>query len=84
MFDLGTRRILAKIVIAFPILRWSDWPGHETSTAVRTDVAQDGVDTSGTECTFISTDARLKRIRRQRLVAVLTGWSEFEHDVSLS
>lgn len=60
MFDLGTRWVLAKIVIAFPILRWSDWPGYETSTAVRTDVAQDGVDTSGTECTLISTDARLK------------------------
>jgi hypothetical protein len=75
MFDLGARRVLAKIVIAVPILRWSDWPGHKTSTAVRTNVAQDNVYTSGTECTFISTDARLKRLRRQWLVAVLTGWS---------
>lgn len=39
VFDLGARRVLAKIVIAFPILRWSDWPGHKTSPAVRTDVA---------------------------------------------
>lgn len=60
MFDLGTCWVLAKIVIAFPILRRSDWSGYKTSTTVGTDVAQDGVDTSGTECTFISTDARLK------------------------
>ena len=60
MFDLGARWVLVKIVIAFPILRWSDWPGYKTSTAVRTNVSQDGVDTSDTERTFISTDARLK------------------------
>jgi hypothetical protein len=60
VLDLGARWVLAKIVIAFPILRWSDWPGDKTSTAVRTDIAQDGVDTSGTERTFISTDARLE------------------------
>lgn len=60
MFDLGARWVVAKIVIAFPVLRWSDWPGHKTSTAVRTDVSQDGIDTSGTERTFISADARLK------------------------
>lgn len=59
MFDLGARWVLAKIVIALPIFRGSDWPGYKTSTAVRTDVAQEGVDTIGTECAFISTDARL-------------------------
>lgn len=60
VFDLGARWILAKIVIVFPILRWSNGPGHKTATAVRADVAQDGVDTIGTERTFITTNARLK------------------------
>lgn len=60
VFDLGAGWVLAKIVIALPILRWSDGPGYKTSTAVRTDVTQDGADTSGTERTFISTDACLK------------------------
>lgn len=60
VFDLGASWVLAKVVIAFPILRWSDWSGHKTSATVRTDIIQDSVDTSGTECTFITTNARLE------------------------
>lgn len=60
MFDLDGRRVLAKVVVAFQVLRWSDWPGHKPATAVRTDVVQDGLDTGDTERTFITADARLK------------------------
>lgn len=60
VFDVGTRWILAKIVIAFPILRWPDWSWNKATTAVRTDVAQYGINTRGTERTLIGTDARFK------------------------
>lgn len=60
MFDLDARWVLAKVVVVLPILRWSDWPRHKPATAVRTDVFQDGLDTGGTERTFITTDQRLK------------------------
>jgi len=39
MFDPGTRRILAKIVVTFPVLRWSDRSGNEATTTIWTDVA---------------------------------------------
>ena len=38
VFDLGACWVLAKVVIAFPVLRWSDWSGHKTSATVRTDI----------------------------------------------
>lgn len=60
VLDLGTCWILAKIVIAFPVLRRSDGSRHKTTPAVGADVAQYGIDTGSAERTFISTDARLK------------------------
>ena len=83
VFYLAAGRVLAKVVIALPVLRRPDRSGRKTTTAVRADVAQDGINTGGTERTFISTDARFKRIRWQRLVAMLAGWSEFKHGLSL-
>jgi len=60
VLDSGTRRVFAKIVIAFPILGRSDRSRHKTAAAVRTDVAQDGINTRRTKRTLIATDARLK------------------------
>ena len=60
VLDLGTGRILAEIVIAFPVLRRSDRPRHKATTAVRTNVAQKGIDTSGAERAFIRADARFE------------------------
>lgn len=84
MLDFGARRIFAKIVIAFPFFRRSNGPRHKAATAVWADIAQDGINARGTERTFISTDASLKRIRWQRLVAMLAGRSEFKHGFSFS
>ena len=83
VLHLAAGRVLAKAVIAFPVRRRPDGSGHEATTAVRADVTQDRINTRGTERTFISTDARFKRIRRQRLVAVFAGWSQFKHGLSL-
>ena len=56
----STRRVFAKIVAAFPVFRRSDGSRHKATTTVRTDVAQDVVDTCGTKRTLIGTDACFK------------------------
>jgi len=83
VLDLGTRRVLTKEVVTFPVLRWPDWSGYKSPAAVRADVLQDVIDARGAECAFVGANARFKRVGRQRLVAVLAGRSEFKHSVSL-
>ena len=75
IFDFGAGRILAKVVVAVPILGWPDRSRHETTAAIWTNVIQDGVDTRTAERTFVTAYARLQRIGRQGLVAVLASWS---------
>jgi hypothetical protein len=60
VFDVRARRVFAKIVVTFPVFRWTDWPGKKASAAVGADIFQDGLDASGAECALISTDASLK------------------------
>jgi len=79
MIDLGTRGILAKVVVAFPVGRWPDRSGHEAAAAVRADILKDVINARSAERALIDADPRFKRIGRQRLVAVLTGRSEFKH-----
>jgi len=59
VFCCCARRVLAKKVVAFPVLRGPDGSGHETATTVRVDIAQDRLHAGGTERTFIGADARL-------------------------
>ena len=73
---LCARQVFAKKVATLPVLRWPDGPGREAVTTVRTDVAQDVLNTGSTKRTFIGADACLKRIGRQSCVAVLAGWSQ--------
>src|SRR6267143_6109445 len=75
VLDLGTRRVLTKEVVTFPVLRRPDWSGNKSAAAVRADVLQDVIDTRGAERALVGADARFKRVGRQRLVAVLTGRS---------
>ena len=82
MLDLGARGVLAKIVVAYPVLRWSDRSGNEATTAIWTHVAQDRVDTRGAKGALIGTDACFKRVRWQRCLTVFTGRSEFKHGAS--
>ena len=83
VLNLGTRWILAKEVVAFPILGRSDRSGYKTPTAVRADVSQNPIDTGRTKRAFISANARFKRVRRQCIIAVLARGSEFKHGVLL-
>lgn len=78
MLDFLTRRILAKEVVALrvrPICRRPDGPGNKAPAAIWTNVTQQAVDAGGAERTFIAANARLKRVRGQRPVTVLTAWS---------
>ena len=83
VFDNRARRVFAKIIVAFPVPRWPDWPGDKAAAAVRADVIQDGLDAGGAERALVAADARFERSGWQRLVAILTGWSQFQHTVSL-
>jgi len=79
MLDLGARRVLAKEVVAFPVVRRSDRSRNESAAAVRADVFQNVTHTRSAKCALVSADARFKRVGRQRLVALLTSRSEFKH-----
>src|SRR5262245_34067980 len=82
MLDGRAGGLLAEVVVALPICRWTNRSRHETAPAIRANVVQNSFDTSRTESAFVRADARLQRFRRQRLVAILTSWSKFEHGVS--
>ena len=60
VLDLGACWILAKVVVAFPIPRRSDRSGNKATTAIRTDVAQNVIDTCGAKRALVGTDARFK------------------------
>jgi hypothetical protein len=60
MFDLGTRRIFAKKVVAFPVFRRSDRSRNETPTAVRADIPQNVFDTRHAKRTLVAANARFK------------------------
>jgi len=77
---MRARRVFAKIVVAFPVLRRSDGSRHKATTTVRTDVFQDVVNARSTERALVGTDACRKRSRRQRPIAILTSWSQFKHE----
>ena len=81
VLDLATCRVLTKVVAAFPVPRRPDWSRNKSAAAVRAHVVQDVVNARGAERTFISADARFKRVRRQSFVAVFTGRAQFEHRV---
>lgn len=83
MLHRGARRIFPQEVIAMPIRRRPDRPWSEPAAAVGTDIAQHLFDARHAERAFIRADPRLKRLRRQRLIAMLTGWSEFKHGPSM-
>ena len=73
------RRIFPKKVVAPPVRGGPDRSREESATAVGTDIAENPFDARFTERALIRTNPRLKRIRRQRLVAMFARWSEFKH-----
>ncbi len=79
VFYRGACRVLAQVIVAFPICRWSDRSGREAAAAIRADVVQHVLHAGRAERTFIGADARLNGIGGQRPVAVFTGRPEFKH-----
>lgn len=82
--DLVACWILAKVIVTLPIRRRPDRSRSESAAAVRAHILQNGIDTGDAKRALVAANARLQRVRRQRLVAVLTGRSEFKHSTSLS
>lgn len=76
---LGTGGVLAEEIIVLPVLRRPDGSGCKPAAAVGADVLQYVVDTRGTKRALVRTDARFKRVGRQRLVAVFTRRPELQH-----
>ena len=83
MLSLGRRRPLAEIIGTFPAHCRPDRPRGESSTAVRADVPQDGVDTLAAERALERADHRVGRRRRQIGIAVLAVRAEFEGHPSI-
>src|SRR6185436_13493359 len=75
----SARGILAEEVVALPVRCGPDRPRREAAAAIGTNVLEHGRHASCAERALVAADARLDRIRRQRLVAVFAGWPELEH-----
>jgi len=78
---LRARRICSKEVVVVPIRRRSDRSRDEPAATIWTDISKNLFDTGRAEGALIRADPRLKRVRRQRLVALFASGSEFKHDV---
>jgi len=81
VLHLGARRIFPQEVVTFPIRRGSNRSRDKTAAAIGTDISQNAFDTGHAEGALIGADARVKRVGRQCLVAMLAGRSEFKHGV---
>src|SRR5439155_25399398 len=77
--DLGARRVLPKEVFTLPVLRRPDRPRDESPAAVGADVIEDIFNARRAERTFVSANARVQRVGRQRLVTVFARWPQFQH-----
>ena len=81
VLHLDARRICPEEVVIVPIRRRSDRSRDEPAAAIGTDIFQNVLDAGGAEGALIRADARLKRIRRQRPVAMLARRSKFKHEI---
>ena len=81
VLHLGARRICSKEVVTVPIRRRSDRSRGEPTAAIWADITQNMFDAHNAEGTLVGADTRLKRIGRQRLIAMLAGRSQFKHGV---
>jgi hypothetical protein len=79
MLCMKTSRVLTEEVVALPVPGRSDRPGNKSTAAIRAHVVQEVIHARGAERALIGADARFKRVGWQRLIAILTGWSELEH-----
>jgi len=76
MPDLRARRIRTEEIVPFPVLARAHRPRRKATTAVGAHILQNPFRAVCAEGALVTTDTRLKRGRRQRLITVLTGRSE--------
>lgn len=81
VLHLGARRVFPKEIVIVPIHRRSNRSRDEPAAAIWADISQDVFDTSNAESALVRADTRLKRVRQQRLVAMLAGRFEFKHGI---
>jgi hypothetical protein len=79
MFNGGGGGVVAQEIIIRPVMGRPDRPVLETSSATGADIVQHAIHAVSAKSAFVTADACLGRIRRQRLVAVFAGGSEFKH-----
>ena len=79
VFHLRARRIFPQEVVTLPIRRRPNRSRNKSAAAIWADTSQNLFDTGRAEGALIRADARLKRLRRQRPVAMLARRSEFKH-----
>jgi len=60
--DSCTRRILAEIIVALPVVRRSNRPRNECAAAIRAHVPENRIDACGAERALIAANARIRRI----------------------
>src|SRR3954463_11977862 len=72
------RRIVAEVIAALPVARRTDRPWREAAAAVRADIGEQ-LDAAHAVGALEAADARIERLRRQHLVAVLAIRSHFQH-----
>ena len=75
----GAGRECAEMVAVIPVSLWPNWPRTKPAAAIRTDIFQNGFDTRPAKRAFKRADHRLRRIWRQRPIAILTSGSQFQH-----
>jgi hypothetical protein len=81
VLHLVASRIFPEEVVPFPICRRPNRSRNKPAPAIWTDIFQNAFDTGGTEGALIGADARLERVRWQRLITVLASRSELKHGV---
>ena len=72
--DFCARRIGGQIVTAFPVGFWTDGAGTKSAAAIRADIFQNDFHTVTAKSAFKRANHRGRGIRRQRDVAMFTGW----------
>ena len=70
----------AQIVSVSPVARGADRAWGETAAAIWADIADHLCDAGCAESAFERANARLQRVRRERLVAVLAGRAQCQRD----
>src|ERR1700722_19483280 len=78
MHPLGRWRMFSDRHAGTPLLRGPDRSWGKTAAAVRADIVQPGLDAVRAERAFKRTNARLRRARRQVLVAIFAVRPELQ------